>query len=189
MSNNQQLSINLGLPATPDNTQDRELFRELIRIYNAINAVARGLDSYTGALPEPFPSSAGISNIHVQNIARLYPIFTEDVLAGAMINVYEVAGTLHARLAKAADALKPARGFVTSNILSGNRGELDLIGANYNLSGITPGTLYYLSPTSTTGQITSISPATPGNLIQPVGFGISSTAIWFNPTLLGDIVP
>lgn len=189
MAGSQQLSINLGLPATPD-VKDPTIFVELLRVYNAINAVARGLDTYTGALPA-LPEDydyLGLSNLRDQNISRMYPIFDVDVLAGAMINVYNVAGVLHARLANATDGTKPARGFAAATVTSGNRGEIVLLGLHPLLSGLTPGALYYLSAVSATGQITSAAPATVGNLVQPVGFALSDTAIWFNPTLLGTIV-
>lgn len=41
-----ELSVDLGLPATPE-TQNAELFKELLRIYNAINILATGVDKYT----------------------------------------------------------------------------------------------------------------------------------------------
>ncbi len=41
-------SINLGLPQVPE-TGDEQLFKELIRIYNALNILAQALDAYTGS--------------------------------------------------------------------------------------------------------------------------------------------
>lgn len=190
MASNLRLSVNTGLPATPD-AVDRELLREITRIYNAINIVAFSMDANTGALP-PIPTEyvdVGLSDILVQHTSRMYPIFDDTVIAGAMINVYNVAGVLHARLARALDGTKPARGFATAAVTSGDRGELILLGLHSQLTGLTPGTLYYLSAASITGQITSAAPAVTGNLVQPVGVALSSTAIWFNPTLLGTIVP
>lgn len=188
--NNQQISVNLGLPQLP-NIEDPRLFKELLPIYNAINAVAIALDAYTGALSpavEDYPS-IGISDIHLQNIAKLYPIFSEPVVAGAMINVYNNSGILTARYAKAADATKPARGFSTASVAAGDRGELMLLGLNVHISGLTPGSLYYLSSTSTTGQIVITAPVVSGNVIQSVGFALDANTLFFNPSLLGAIVP
>lgn len=44
----QNSSINLLLPILPE-TQDQELFKELARIYNAINLLANGVDKYTNS--------------------------------------------------------------------------------------------------------------------------------------------
>lgn len=183
------ISINLGLPATPD-TKDAKDFIELTRIYNAINALARAVDTYTGTLQEvqAYWDQVGTSDIRLQNLSKLYPIFDVDVLPGAMINVYNSSGVLHARLAKAADGTKPARGFSTGAVSAGSVGEIFLLGLNTHLTGLTPGLLYYLSSTSTTGQIQNPAPAVAGNLVQPVGFALTSTSLFFNPTLEGKIV-
>ncbi len=189
MAANNPISVNLGLPATPD-IKDKQLFVEFLRVYNAINNLARALDTYSGSTQESeqYWDQIEIKAIRVQNLTKLYPIFSVDVPAGAMINVYNVSGVLHARLASAADNTKPARGFSTAAVSSGDRGEVLLLGANTHLSGLTPGTLYYLSEASLTGQVTETAPVTVGNLIQPVGFAVSSSVLFFNPTLLGDIV-
>jgi hypothetical protein len=185
----QPLSVNLGLAASPD-VEDKRLFAEFTRIYNAITAVARALDSYTGALqanPADWPD-IGTSEVLLHRLAKIYPIFDSAVLPGAMINVYNVAGVLHARLASAADGTKPARGFSTAAVTLGAVGEVFLFGLNTHISGLTPGTLYYLSSTSLTGQIVPAAPAVVGNLVQPVGFALSDTVLFFNPTLEGIIV-
>lgn len=189
MASSFQTTINLGLPATPD-IEDKKYYIEFTRIYNAINAVARAIDTYTGSIEEDIAywNQVGISDIRLQNISRIYPIFDDTVLPGAMINLYNVSGIIHARLAKAADATKPARGFSVASVTSGLNGEIALIGANNHLTGLTPGELYYLSATSTSGQIVSAAPSSAGNLIQPVGFALSSTTLYFNPTLEGKIV-
>lgn len=188
--NVQQISVNLGLPQLP-NQDDPKLFKELLLLYNAINAIGRALDAYTGALSpavEDYPS-IGVSDIHLQNIAKLYPVFSEDVVVGAMVNVYNNAGVLTARYAKAADGTKPARGFATNNVSAAARGEVILLGINVHVSGLTPGSLYYLSAASTSGQVVATAPAVSGNSIQPVGFALDSSTLYFNPTLLGAIVP
>lgn len=63
-------TINLGLPAIPETT-DPKLFLELVRVYNAINLLAQGLDSYTGGgtvIPEiesTYATSAGLAEFSV----------------------------------------------------------------------------------------------------------------------------
>lgn len=183
------LTTNLGLSQVPE-TDDRKLFFELQKVYNAINALARNLDSYTGATSAAVADmpEIGVSSILLQRLTRLYLLFDETVVSGAMINVYNNSGVLHARLAKAADGTKPARAVAVAATTSGEYGELLLLGALPFYSGLTPGTLYYLSPTSTSGQITAVKPVTAGQLVQPVGFALSTSSLFFNPTLEGDIV-
>lgn len=48
MPASQSTSINLLLPVLPE-TQNPELFSELVRVYNAINLLANGIDTYTNA--------------------------------------------------------------------------------------------------------------------------------------------
>jgi hypothetical protein len=47
-------------------------------------------------------------------------------------------------------------------------------------SGLTIGSLYYLSETS--GSITAIAPSTSGAIVRPLGTALSATTLWFNPS-------
>lgn len=184
MASASQLSINLGLPATPD-TKDPDLFQQLTMVYNAINSVARTLDIYTGAL-QPDQSTwntIGVSGIREQNITRLYPIFDVPCTTGNIINLYNPGdGLLHARLSNATTSAAPARAYATGIYSAGQVGEVILQGLHPFFSGLIVGALYY---TSTTPGIIQISPpSTSGNIVQPVGFAVNQSALWFSPSLI-----
>lgn len=184
MASPAKLSVNLGLGATPD-TPDQDLFNQLQQIYNAINGVARALDVYTGAL-QPDQStwpSIGINAIREQNITRLYPIFDVTVITGNIMNLYDPGdGVLHARLADATTGATPARAYATGPYIAGSPGEVILQGLHPLFSGLLVGRLYYCS--TTPGIIQISPPSTTGNIVQPVGFALSTTALWFSPSLI-----
>ena len=186
MAQQQELSFNLGLPQIPE-TQDKDLYQELVRIYNAINIVARGLDTLVGAATPPvedWPQIPPEVSVKAQNFSKIYAQFDVDVPLGACVNLYNVAGVTHVRMARANSASTPAHGFcsVLLGVEAGDFGEVTLFGANIFLGGVIPGARYFLSNTSTTGQIQNIPPGS--GIIQPVGIGLSTTVLWFNPVLL-----
>lgn len=183
------ISSNLGLPNLPT-TEDQNLYNELFRVYNAINIVARNLDLYTGILARPtedWPALTPGDTIRTQNGTRVYLPYTETCTYGNMITIYDNAGVASVRKANATDALKPCFGFCSgaSGTLAGARGEI-MLGGLVSLSGAFPGTIYYLSKTS--GQLTSVKPATIGDFVQAVGFGINTTAVFLNPSLQTMVV-
>lgn len=184
MASQSRLSMNLGLGATPD-TPSGDLFNQLQQVYNAINGVARALDVYTGALQPDQTTwpSIGVNGIREQNITRLYPIFDVPCITGNMINLYDPGdGLLHARLANATTGATPTRAYATGAWVAGSPGEVILQGLHPLFTGLLVGRLYY---TSTTPGIVQLSPpSTAGNIVQPVGFSLSTTALWFSPSLI-----
>lgn len=150
-------SVDLQLPQLPV-IADTEVRNKLARVFSAINILAQALDTYTGA--------------------GLVAIFSETVIAGDLINVYNNAGVLTARLASAADTTKPANGFAPLAVTSGHTGAIYPIGVISELSGLTPGAIYYLSDTTPGGR-----KSTQPTVIQPVGFALSSTTFFCNPDL------
>lgn len=101
-------------------------------------------------------------------------LFTEAAAAGKLINTYDNSGTLAARLADASYPDRYADGFVESDIAINTTGTIRLVGRNVLLSGLTPGTTYYLG---TVGDVAT-SPAAHS---QIVGRSISTTELWFHP--------
>lgn len=152
----------LGLADTPETT-DPELFREMVKIYGALKSLALSIDIGTGS-----------------------PIFTveatEAIGATALVDLYNVAGTLKARNANATDKTKPCKGYAPAAIASGAVGHVVLRGF-ITISGVTPGAIYYTHTTN--GQVVGTKPVGAGNLQQPIGFGLDSTTIYFNPELTG----
>lgn len=186
MAQDSSLSFNLGLPQIPE-TQDKALYPELVRVYNAINVLARGLDSFLGSVSPPvedWPEITPEMSLKLQNFSKVYCQFDVAVPLGAAVNLYNVGGVLHAKLAKADSATTPCHGFcsVLLGVVAGAFGEVTLAGANIFLGGVIPGARYFLSNTSTTGQVQNLPPSS--GIVQPIGFGLSSTTIWWMPTLL-----
>jgi hypothetical protein len=103
---------------------------------------------------------------------------SEDIAAGAMVNIWDNAGIANIRNASAAVWTKPAHAFASGAVASGSIGQVVFTGQN-TTSGLTPGTLY-LSP-STPGGVTSTAPTTPGQAVQIVGIAISATTMNFAP--------
>jgi hypothetical protein len=183
-------SINLGLARLPE-TQEPELFTEAYKIYNALFILAATLDSYTGHLQ---PDSSIWSQLTANDtilsggMNRLYVIAGSAITAGQMCNLYNVAGVLKAQpAAGAAWAGGDVRGFATADIAAGDFGEIILGGLDTHVTGLTPGTLYYAS-NATAGGITATKPNANGNHVQPVGYALSATTLFFAPSTLAPIL-
>lgn len=73
-------------------------------------------------------------------------------------------------------------GFAVLNVTSTNTVNVASEGVLAGFSGLTPGAVYYLDPT-TPGGITSTKPATQDQFIVPVGIAVSATQLWINPAL------
>ena len=102
---------------------------------------------------------------------------TEALAAGDLVNIFDDAGTAKARLADASDISTQANGFVISPILALATGTIFLEGTNDQLSGLTPGTTYFLSETP--GAITLTAPTTSTAILQQVGRSHSATKLSF----------
>jgi hypothetical protein len=106
-------------------------------------------------------------------------IAAEALAAGAIVNVFG-GGSPMAQNANATDGTKPATGFVLAAVAAGapatvlSAGQLDTA-----LSGLTPGTVYWLG--TSPGTITTSPPSSAGNLVQQLGITTSATALAFNP--------
>lgn len=175
-----QFGTNLGLDIFPVTTDPDNAF-DITRLYNACKTLAASLDNFTGAIgkqPEDW-SQIKETFLRLQNMTRLYVIFSENVSSGNMIALYNNAGVLTARKAGGPSfGGGLARGFVQAPVTSGQYGEVFLGGANAYISGMTPGSPYYLSA-GTAGLITG---AASSPYLQEVGFAVSSSVLWFAPT-------
>jgi hypothetical protein len=106
---------------------------------------------------------------------------SEALTAGNLCNVYSNAGVATIRKADATDDTKPANAFVIANVLiSGTATWYGPAQLDTAVSGLTPGTTYFLD--TTPGGVTVTPPASAGNLIQKVGFAKSATELMFDPT-------
>jgi hypothetical protein len=110
------------------------------------------------------PSTGGASSDAI--------VATEAIAAGDWVNVYNNVGTRACRKAIAADATKPAAGFVTAAFSAGATASVYKVGDNTKvaLTGFTVadiGARVFLSPTVGGGTIKTCPAA--GNLLQPLG--------------------
>lgn len=103
---------------------------------------------------------------------------SEALSAGDWVNLYDNAGTTNVRKASAADATKPAHGFVKDNVASGSQATVYFEGPNSSLTGLTAGTTYVLSA-ATPGAVVaqSAAPAADGNILQVLGVATEATEI------------
>lgn len=184
MASPSKLSFNLGIGSTPD-TANNEDFIQYQQIYNALNANARALDIYTGSI-QPDKDTwniIGTNAIRSQNINRFYAIFDQVAGPGNIINLYDPGdGTVHARLAIATGVATAARGYSTGTVAIGEIGEIILQGLHPLFSGLLPSRLYYTS--TTPGIVQLAAPTAPGSIVQPVGYALSTSALWFAPSLI-----
>lgn len=177
----QEFSTNLGLDAVPI-LQEGEALSDLYRLYNAVKILAIALDSAAGIIGKPKTdwSFAGNSALRLQNLTRVYYLFSETVPAGNLVSFWNNAGTTNVRKAGGAALIGGlAHGFVLGDVLAGEYGEVFLGGVNSAIAGLTPGVTYDLS-TTTAGLITA-SASSPNK--QTVGFALTANSLWFSPTL------
>lgn len=105
-------------------------------------------------------------------------VASENLAAGALVNLWSDSGVAKLRNANATDTAKPADGFVKAAVTGGNvavyftNGETD-----DQLSGLTPGATYYLDTSA--GTVTATPPAVSGEGLQTVGKALSATSLLY----------
>jgi hypothetical protein len=105
---------------------------------------------------------------------------SEALSGGDFVNVYDNAGTPNVRKADA-DNGRPANGFVLGAVASAANATVYRSGSNTALTGLDVGEYYYLGAPA--GSVDPNVPAfVSGNVIQGLGFAVSTTAIAFQPT-------
>ena len=155
--------IDTGLPVFPGYVgSDDELQRELAMLYKAFHKFQLGVDS----------------------ISRFNATYDVAVTYGQILNILNSGGT-HSKLASASATPLPAFGFCPTlgGVASATAGEVQTVGFIQNKTSLVPGTIYYLSD-SVPGGYMNAKPVGAGKIVQPVGFAVSSTVLYFNPTLL-----
>jgi hypothetical protein len=104
-------------------------------------------------------------------------IAAESLVAGNFVNIYKDGSILKIRKSNSVSGYS-ADGFILSNALLGESIKVHFLGKiNNALSGLTSGTVYYLS---TSGNVTATAP-TDGSTIQRVGGALSATELLFQP--------
>ena len=105
---------------------------------------------------------------------------SEALNAGDWVNFWLDGATLKVRKADATTQGKEADGFVLAAVESSANATVYVAGINNQLSGLTAGSLYYLSTTA--GNETATAPSASGNVNQALGRAISATEIAFQPS-------
>lgn len=151
-------SLELKLPVVSNNP-DNDSRQEMILTWNAIRNLALGVDARCGAV---------------------FVTFTEAATYGQLVNLYNNGGVLNARLSNLTTSAKPVRGYCAEikGVSAGRTGLVLTSGKIVSLAGLTVGALYYGS--NTPGGV-SLSA---GTVNQPVGFALSSTELYIQPTLI-----
>jgi hypothetical protein len=101
---------------------------------------------------------------------------SENLAAGDLVNIFNDTGTPKVRKADATTVGKEAHGFVQAGVTSGANATIYFEGTNANVTGQTAGPVFL---STTAGLSTSTAPSAAGNVVQRVGFAISSTAMNF----------
>lgn len=108
-------------------------------------------------------------------------ISSENLAAGALVNLYNNAGVLNVRNADGTAAGKPAEGFVLAAVTSPAAATVYLEEAQITgLSGLTIGADAFLS-TTVAGAVTNTVPSGTGKVAQYVGKSLSATTVQFRP--------
>lgn len=183
-------STNTGLQEVPDLTDILSVGKvsfHLIQIYNAIGILQQALDNYTGNSPVPSnqsnQSSPPENTVLVGNTANLWcTCGPTNIDAGYLVYFTNNSGVTTANLATAATPADFAVGISMGSATTGNSIQILLLGL-FNFGGsVVPGQIYYLSD-STPGGLVTTPPITLGHIVQPIGYGVDTNSIFFNPCL------
>lgn len=180
-------SINTGLQQTPDLTDIQstgKLSFQFISLYNAIQVLQQAIDNYTGNSPQTGTSNTQTaeSTVIVGNTSNFWCNAKTALSAGFLVTLTNVSGVTNAGLANASASSTLAMGLTMTAAAINTPVQILLLGL-FNFGGsVTPGALYYLSDT-TAGALVTTPNSTTGHIVQPVGFGVDTNSIWFNPSL------
>lgn len=174
-----ELSVNLGLPVAPI-IQDAELATELQRVYNAIRAVARALDVYTGAVGEEsiYWDQAGVSRFAFGLNSKFYLQAGENIPYGSIVGVKS-----DKKLYRAQDAVVRCCGFLTmtAGVSTNEWAEAQFCGLfpPFPAATLTAGNIYYNSVTAGSVGVAGSGPT----WNQAVGYALSDTQLILVPQL------
>lgn len=167
--------ILVNLPQLPSNNLTEQMFNEFLIVYKAIKSLLAGISQFTGVdapTPDEWPTSTPGVTILTGNATRMYPIADVAIPIGSIVNLYNSAGSLRARLASASSATTAAHGIANSVGVPGQQFEMNWLRCySINIGGLVTGTLYWLS--TTPGQVQNLPPVAVGTIQQPIGLAIS----------------
>jgi hypothetical protein len=106
-------------------------------------------------------------------------VASEALSGGNLINLWLDGATLKMRKADATTAGKEADGYVKDAVLNGASGTAFFDSINTGISGLTPGTIYFLDTTA--GGVTATAPSATGNVVQEIGKASATGELIFRP--------
>lgn len=112
-------------------------------------------------------------------------VVAEALAAGDLINIHVVTGTRTARKADASNG-RMAHGYVLTSVANAGTATVYKTGKLTGKTGLTPGSLQFLSGSSA-GGITAAPAMTSGFILQEIGYAVDATSILFEfdaPTYL-----
>lgn len=125
-------------------------------------------------------SSGQIDSTMLPETQVVSVVTSENLAAGAMVNIYSNAGTATARNADNTAVAKKAHGFTISAVTSPAAATVVLgDGVNNGVSGLTVGSEYYLGTTGAVVVGASIPTAT-GSFVQRIGVARTATELEVN---------
>lgn len=175
-------STNIVLPQSSDATEPNAR-SDINYLIFAARTLALALDSYTGAISPPTTDWPNLVVGAAKSVSpyRFYALAIENISTGAFVNFSQKNATsVYAAPAQANGAANVAGGFCITpgGVIAGNYGEFIIgPGVNTYLSGLIPGNWYWLSPTSTTGQVQAARPTVAGQIDQNCGLAITNTML------------
>jgi hypothetical protein len=172
--------IQVYLAQTPPESLPPELYAQFSALYSAIQLLQVGISRYAGVDPQDVSARPFLiyqDTLLETNLTRMYPTASVAIARGQIINLFDNAGVLQARLAQANSATTRAHGVANEAAAPGaqfemywRRGCIDSIG------GMTLGSEYYLSPT-VAGAIQTTRPTVVGQIIQHMGLALSANTL------------
>lgn len=171
--------IQTGLPDLPDDTVDPKLYDDLLILHRAIKNIVLYVGRYAGIdapTPDIWSGIQYVDTILTANLNRLYPVASVPITAGQIVNLFNSAGNLRARLAVATGAATMAHGIAMTSAAAGEQFEMYwLRGYVDTIGGMTIGTVYWLSTVA--GAIQNVAPAVVGQIQQQIGLALTSSQL------------
>lgn len=146
-----------------------------------LDAMPVGTNGHKGVVPDPGVASGLVLSdnmtwIPMAGVDTAVVTASENLVDGDLVNIWSSAGTFKCRKADATSAGKEAHAYVLASVTSGNPATVYFEGTNSHSSGLSPGVLFL---STTPGLVTSTAPTGSGNVVQRIGFAVSSTAFNF----------
>lgn len=174
-----------GLPSLPNEQLTQQLYGEFSIVYKAIRNLTDGVGQLTG-IDSPDASAWAdtpmSSTILTGNATKLYPIASELVAPGQLINLFDNAGILGARLASSNLPATMAHGIATTGAGIGSRFEMQYLRAFISsIGGMAIGQLYYTG--TIPGTVQNAPPIAVGTIQQPIGVAVANNQLLLDISL------